>query len=100
MHAPHAQVERALRHPDLRDLIAQIQNLDAGIRAETDGGAADLKLRAGTTISPEPVAADQGSIAHHIKPRVFTRRRVTHLTQGMTQVSHTPRRISISRACG
>ncbi len=81
-------------------MIAQVQYLNAGVRPEADGGAADLKLRAGTAIGPEPIAANQWTIAHYAKPLVLARRRVAHLALGMAQVGHTPRRISVGRARG
>ena len=96
--APHAQVERALRHLDLRDTIAQVKDLDAGVRPEPDGGAAHLKLRAGIAIGPQPIAADQRTIAHHADPLVFASGRVAHLALGVVEARHAPRRIVIGRA--
>jgi len=98
--APYAQVERALRHLDLRDSIVQVENFNAGVRPQADGCAAHLKFRAGIAIGPEAIATDQRTIAHHAEPVALASRRVAHLALGMGQARHTLRGVSIGCTCG
>jgi hypothetical protein len=95
---PHAQVEPALSKLNLHDTIIQVQDFNTGIRVEPNSGTADLKLRAGSAVGPEPISANQWTIAHRAEPFALTRRRVTHTALNVIQVGNPLRRVGIGGA--
>ena len=69
--AAHADVHRALRELQLRDVVVEVEHDDARAGVEAQNGAADLELGARTGIHPKTVADGQRPIDRRLDPVIF-----------------------------
>ena len=97
--AADAQVDRALGHLDLHQLVVQRQDFEAGFRPDAYRGAAHLDLRPGASLGPDPVAGDQRTIARNVEPVILAGWRVADVALDVAEARHTPRRIGGRGVC-
>ena len=64
----------ALGELQLNGAVVEIQEGDAGLAGETNGGGADVNFAAGILVGPEIVAGGQGAIGVGLDPVIFTGR--------------------------
>src|SRR5581483_5081581 len=64
----YAEENRPERETKLRNIVADVEKGQAGLRTETDGCAADLDFGAGIFIHPQIVADGHATIPYSIEP--------------------------------
>ncbi len=69
--ATHTKVDRTRRKFDLRGMVIQVQEGDAGVLAQANHGRSELHFGARALVGPEPVAGRHGAIGNGLDPIVL-----------------------------